>query len=196
MSGFPVALSTGLLVCRSRSSPRRNLSRTVLWHVGSETACNQGDGRERSERRPEARPDLRRAVHHHVHHVDPGARSLPARSRRSGRVHHRRREGQPDLPGRSPGVLPHRLRRRNGCCPLPDCEAAERSPRDRLRRLRESWRASSSRSGSSSCSESSACGTTFPVRTTLPSRSPPSRIGRSCSAPDSFRWGTGCYSAT
>ena len=89
------------------------------------------------------------------------------------------------------GVLPHRLRRRNGCCPLPDREAAERSPRNRLRRLRESWRASSSRAGSSSCSESSACGTTYPVRTTLPSRSPPSRTGRSSSAPEFFPLGNG-----
>ena len=64
----------------------------------------------------------------------PALASLPTRSRRSGRVHRRRREGQPDLPGRVPGVPAHHLERRNGRCALPDREATERAPRHRLRR--------------------------------------------------------------
>ena len=62
-------------------------------------------------------------------------RSLSSsRSRRPGRLHRGRREGQPDLPGRLPGVPSRPRERRNGRRALPDREAAERGPRDRLRR--------------------------------------------------------------
>ena len=75
--------------------------------------------------------------------------------------------------------------RRNGRRPLPDREAAERGPRDRLRRLRESWRASSSRRGIIFVLGVVGLRHDLPERaTTLPSRSPRSRTGRSCSAPE------------
>ena len=112
-----------------------------------------------------------------------GRRALPARSRRSSRLHRWWREGQPDLPGSLPGVPSHHRERRNGRRPLPDRAASERGSRHRLRRRsNHRVRLHCGRDHLHARSRQPAARSLL-AGTTSPSRSRRSRTGRSCSAP-------------
>ena len=87
----------------------------------------------RNDAGSEESASLRRALSHDVRHVDPGAGALPARARRSGRLHRGCRARRPGVLGSPAGAAAHPREHRHRGRDLPDRQTTERRAGPRLR---------------------------------------------------------------